>query len=253
MPPTVACVELPALSLTEAAAARSLPSPSTVLSAGHAPSRPESASLHVQATTTSPLYQPFAFGLVVGAPVSDGRRLVDVDAADARARLVVRGVLRRAGRALVRALAERHRRGAERDARERVVALEADGHVAVVPAVRVRGRAAGRPRSTAWSCRSRRSPTMLALLPALSTAVPFDRLARALVRDDLVRRAARRSRRGRRCTRSGRSRRCCSSRSCSRAGSARALIDGAVLSTLTSMLFFASAFPALSTLQYSSV
>ena len=31
------------------------------------------------------------------------------------------------------------------------------------------------------------------------------------------------------------------------------LIEGAVLSTLTSILFFASAFPALSTLQYSSV
>jgi hypothetical protein len=68
----VAFVVLPALSETEALAVRFVPSPPRTLSAGHEPLIPESPSEQVQCTVTFALYHPFAFALVVGAPVSDG-------------------------------------------------------------------------------------------------------------------------------------------------------------------------------------
>jgi hypothetical protein len=58
IPLTDAEVPLPALSLTNAEAPRLAPSPVTVLSAGHLPSIPDSASEQLQATVTSPAYQP---------------------------------------------------------------------------------------------------------------------------------------------------------------------------------------------------
>src|SRR6476646_9446279 len=72
MPSTVADEWLPALSSMLAVADRLSPSPVITESSGHRPSIPESASLHVQWTVTSPWYQPFAFGAVVGAPVIAG-------------------------------------------------------------------------------------------------------------------------------------------------------------------------------------
>src|SRR3954452_21163378 len=75
MPDTVLVVTFPALSLTDSLAERFTPSPAIVLSAGPAPSMPESESDAVQWTFTSPEYQPSGFGLVVGAPVSVGALL----------------------------------------------------------------------------------------------------------------------------------------------------------------------------------
>src|SRR6476646_2292144 len=72
MPSTVAEEWFPAWSSMLAVADRLSPSPVITESAGHGPSSPESASLHVQWTVTSPLYQPFAFGAVVAAPVIVG-------------------------------------------------------------------------------------------------------------------------------------------------------------------------------------
>src|SRR5687767_3308010 len=72
MPVTDAAVALPALSLTDAPAERSAPSPVTVASAGAGPARPDRASPAVQRTVTSPRYQPLAFGAVAGAPLSVG-------------------------------------------------------------------------------------------------------------------------------------------------------------------------------------
>src|SRR5438034_10630234 len=66
IPLTDAVLELPALSETLADAPRLSPSPVSTLSAGTvAGSTPESASSAVQWTVTSPLYQPFVFGLSV--------------------------------------------------------------------------------------------------------------------------------------------------------------------------------------------
>src|SRR5919199_1406448 len=70
-----AAVVLPALSWTETLVATSLPSPVSVLSGGHAPSMPDSASEQVQAIATSPLYHltmvPSASVLVpLGAPTA---------------------------------------------------------------------------------------------------------------------------------------------------------------------------------------
>src|SRR4051794_15954290 len=72
MPPTVAPVGLPALSLIDAPTDRSSASPVMVALAGTLPRMPDSASLAVHLTLTSPLYQPAAFGPVVGAPLSVG-------------------------------------------------------------------------------------------------------------------------------------------------------------------------------------
>ena len=72
MPETVADAVLPARSPTDAVAPRFAPSPVMTESTGHSPSIPESASPHVQCTVTSPRYQPFAFGGVVGAPLIVG-------------------------------------------------------------------------------------------------------------------------------------------------------------------------------------
>ena len=72
IPSTVAVVTLPATSLIDALAPRFSPSPATVLSVGQLPSMPEPASEQVQATVTSPAYQPLALGLVVTLPVSVG-------------------------------------------------------------------------------------------------------------------------------------------------------------------------------------
>src|SRR3954470_18796175 len=69
---TVVLAWLPALSATDAEAERLAPSPATGVSAGASPARPESASEAVHATTTSPLYQPLAFGSVVTLPLSLG-------------------------------------------------------------------------------------------------------------------------------------------------------------------------------------
>ena len=73
MPSTDAVREFPALSETVADAPRSSPSPVSSSSPGTvAGSTPESASPVVQWIVTSPLYQPYAFGLAVGAPESVG-------------------------------------------------------------------------------------------------------------------------------------------------------------------------------------
>ena len=68
----VALVVFAARSLTDAPAVRPVPSLVMVSFGGHAPSIPESASLHDQWIATSPLYQPLPFGLLVGAPASAG-------------------------------------------------------------------------------------------------------------------------------------------------------------------------------------
>src|SRR6266545_2754296 len=68
MPATVRLVALPALSLTDALAERSSPSPVIVLVAGQPSARPDSSSEQVQATVTSCAYQPSPFGAVVAAP-----------------------------------------------------------------------------------------------------------------------------------------------------------------------------------------
>src|SRR5918912_2267451 len=71
-PLTVRLAVLPALSLIEALADRLSPSPAIMLLVGHRPSRPDRASPHVQATVTSAVYQPAAFGWVVAAPLRVG-------------------------------------------------------------------------------------------------------------------------------------------------------------------------------------
>src|SRR3954454_10076919 len=70
----VAEVSLPARSRTEVPAVRPVPSPSMVLSAGAAPSGPESARAAFHLTVTSPLYQPAPLGFVVAAPLSVGAK-----------------------------------------------------------------------------------------------------------------------------------------------------------------------------------
>ena len=98
MPPTVVVRRVAGLVADRGARReRSLPSPSTVLSAGHRRRARERVAAR-PVDVTSPLYQPFAFGLVVGAPVSDGAVLSTLMPVDAGARLVARGVRRRAGR-----------------------------------------------------------------------------------------------------------------------------------------------------------
>ena len=62
---------LPAWSLTDAVAVSAVPAPVITESGGQA-TTPESASLQAQWMTTLPWYQPSAFGLVVGTPVSVG-------------------------------------------------------------------------------------------------------------------------------------------------------------------------------------
>src|SRR4051794_30192479 len=64
----VVVVQLPARSQTVVVAVRPRPLPLMTLSAGQPPAMPERASAQVQWTVTSPLYQPLAFGLVVGVP-----------------------------------------------------------------------------------------------------------------------------------------------------------------------------------------
>src|ERR671933_2622397 len=68
-PLTVWLAVLPALSPIEALADRLSPSPMSVLLVGQTPSRPDRASPHVQATVTSAVYQPAAFGWAVAAPL----------------------------------------------------------------------------------------------------------------------------------------------------------------------------------------
>ena len=68
----VALVVLPALSETEAEAVWPSPSVDRTESAGLSPARPERASSADQVCVTSVLYQPFAFGLVVGAALRFG-------------------------------------------------------------------------------------------------------------------------------------------------------------------------------------
>src|SRR5919204_1258727 len=72
IPSTVTVRTLPALSFTDAVAERLLPSPSTSLTAGASPARPESSSEAVHATVTSPRYQPLSFGSAVALPESTG-------------------------------------------------------------------------------------------------------------------------------------------------------------------------------------
>src|ERR1700747_2927021 len=72
IPPAVAELVFPALSLTLADAPRLLPSPEIVLSAGQLPSMPESPSAQDHLTTTLLSYQPAPFGVVVAVPESDG-------------------------------------------------------------------------------------------------------------------------------------------------------------------------------------
>src|SRR5690348_3280303 len=71
MLPTVALAVLPALSLTEAAADRLLPSPLTTVSAGQA-TTPERLSAQVQWTVTSPVNQPLPFGVLTMLPLMVG-------------------------------------------------------------------------------------------------------------------------------------------------------------------------------------
>src|SRR6478736_5961284 len=68
----VALVVLPALSETEAVAVCPSPSVDRIESAGLSPARPERASSADQVCVTSVLYQPFAFGPVVGAALRLG-------------------------------------------------------------------------------------------------------------------------------------------------------------------------------------
>src|SRR6476469_2626761 len=68
----VADRSLPARSLTEELAVRLAPWPWMTLSAGAAPSMPERLSSDVQWIATLSLYQPAAFGPVVGAPLRVG-------------------------------------------------------------------------------------------------------------------------------------------------------------------------------------
>ncbi|WP_157623267.1 hypothetical protein [Terrabacter sp. Root181] len=68
-----ALVELPALSVAVVLAVSAEPSPVIVLLAGLVV--PDSASAAVQATATSPLYQPAAFAFVVGFPDNVGATL----------------------------------------------------------------------------------------------------------------------------------------------------------------------------------
>ncbi len=67
-----ALVELPATSETDADAVTAVPSELNVASGGQAAARPESASEHAQWIVTGELYQPFAFGAVVGVPARFG-------------------------------------------------------------------------------------------------------------------------------------------------------------------------------------
>src|SRR4051794_14224546 len=66
--PADVVVTLPALSETLAVTDWSSPSPCTGVSAGQSPSTPDRLSSQVQATVTSPLYHPAAFGSVVATP-----------------------------------------------------------------------------------------------------------------------------------------------------------------------------------------
>src|SRR3954454_1045423 len=66
--PADAVVPLPARSETLALTDWSTPSPCTGASAGQAPSTPDKLSSQAQATVTSPLYHPAAFGSAVGTP-----------------------------------------------------------------------------------------------------------------------------------------------------------------------------------------
>ncbi len=81
----MAAVELPALSDTLADAVSPVPSLEMTELAGHEPAMPESASAHVHAIATSPLYHPAAFGLVVGAPdrLGAARSMLTVTLAEA--------------------------------------------------------------------------------------------------------------------------------------------------------------------------
>src|SRR5690349_18621277 len=74
MPSTVAEAVWPALSETLAEADRSLPSPVTTASAGQA-ATPDRLSAQVQWTVTSPVNQPFAFGVPTTLPVMVGEVL----------------------------------------------------------------------------------------------------------------------------------------------------------------------------------
>src|SRR5689334_10447285 len=82
----VADVVFPAMSETDADAVSPVPSPPMTESAGSVSGlMPDSASDEAHAITTSPLYQPFPFGAVVGDPLSDGAvvsmlRTTEVDA-----------------------------------------------------------------------------------------------------------------------------------------------------------------------------
>src|SRR4051794_4175733 len=66
-------MELPAWSVAVLLAVRAVPSPVIVLLAGLVV--PDNVSVAVQATATSPLYQPAAFGFMVGLPDSVGATL----------------------------------------------------------------------------------------------------------------------------------------------------------------------------------
>src|SRR4029079_9015131 len=68
----VSAVALLARSRTEVPAVRPVPSPSMVLSAGAAPSRPESAAAAGHVTVSASLYQPAQLGSVVAVPLRVG-------------------------------------------------------------------------------------------------------------------------------------------------------------------------------------
>src|ERR1044071_1929624 len=71
-PPSIPTPRLPTWSATVAEAERAAPSPVTVVLAGQGEARPEPCSRQLQATTTSPVCEPAAFGAVVVAPVRTG-------------------------------------------------------------------------------------------------------------------------------------------------------------------------------------
>ena len=138
MPSTVALALLPATSSTDADVDSAAPSPVITLSAGHVPAMPDNSSVHVQWIVTSPVYQPFPFGGVVGAPLMVGAVLSMLIGPT-----VVLAALPAASFAVpvadwFRAFAERRRAAAADDARERVVASERHRDVVVVPAGGVR-------------------------------------------------------------------------------------------------------------------
>ena len=170
---------LPARSLTDAVAARSSPSPVTMLSVG-AWSTPERASSAVQRTVTSPRYQPFSLGAVVAAPLSVGR--VSSTSIPVK-RNGVADVVRRVGRGAVDALARGPRRRSRRPGQVSTpesASWSAQVNVATTSALNqpwALGRADSEPVTVGRVSSTLSVVSSVAVLPAWSVAVPTTRWA----------------------------------------------------------------------------